>query len=298
MASAQNRLLFTALFVLFSHTLLASGTISQELAAKVSEIFPPGTSQGQILALFGDPELANNVKGIVVWRYVSGDKYVLFGFVDGKLDTAVVVPRVAARAPLPAPALVPAPVPVTASVPVALNTWRPFYETTGSVLLENIGHSEEEVFDAWAKVGLPAEQIKCETDTAQPTIRLCTIDTTSLDWKTVAPPESSASLFILAFEDGRFRSSFHAIRFPDDGICKKVHADIRAVFAKSFDKPAERLGWWKRKTSSLLLPMASIAEGATWEDGERMASVTRGTVGTSSSQSPAILVVIGEKDSE
>jgi hypothetical protein len=74
--------------------------------------------------------------------------------------------------------------------------------------------------------------------------------------------------------------------------------DATIIAAAMFQKPAEDLGFWRRKLSSMIIPLASIAESAKWEEGMIMSAVARGTISMAGKQIPALIVVVSEKEND
>lgn len=274
----------------------AKGVISQALVPNLSTIFPNGSKPEQIRALCGDPEYINETKEFTVWRYLSGDDFILFAFEKGTGGLAEIGQRPIHKAKA-ADAIV-ATSKRASEAPRAQMTWKDFYSKPGRSAVAEIGASREAVLDAFATIGVPRSIVGCEADRSQPSVTTCTVDTTTEAWKHAAPPGAVDSLFILLFQDDRFRGSLLLISCADVGSCVARQTEVRAALAAAFNRPAEPLGWWKRKTTSMLLPLAWIAEGARWEDESRIGSVLRGTFGPPSAQVPALLVYAGEKDVE
>jgi hypothetical protein len=274
------------------------GMIAPELAEKLSAIFPMGTMPEQVRALCGDPELVNQFSpSIVVWRYVSGNDYVLFSFENERLAGFKKLPRPAAaerKLEVEAPSVTPSSLPRTAAKEVERTTWKTFYGERGAAFGARIGSARATVFEALLSYGLGSDEMKCETDSSH--IETCTVEPNSIAWQRLDPSGQKSSMFLLMFEDDRLRAAMHVISYRDEATTTEAQAEIRTALAAAFQKPAQRLGFWRRKISSMLLPMASVAEAARWEHESVMSLVVRGKLDGPDGELPTLLVIVAEKD--
>lgn len=274
----------------------SSGVIAPELVAKLSTIFPVGSRPDQVKALCGEPELVNHFSStIVVWRYVSGDNYVLFSFENGRLAAFKSLRRPPSGEASQETKLPPSPAAIPSATAKNLDrkTWKETYGQRGVALGAEIGSSRATALGALSSNGLKPAEMTCETDSSH--VETCSVAPESVTWQQL-DPSGQTSLLLLMFEDDRLRGVVHVIFYTDGSALARDQKEIRATFAAAFRKPAQKLGFWRRKISSLLLPMASVAEGVRWEHESVMALVVQGKIDGPTGQMPALLVIVAEKD--
>ena len=177
-----------------------------------------------------------------------------------------------------------------------LPDWKTFYDRAGDVLVRNLGRDEEDVRAALAEIGFPSEELICESDAAPRASRTCSLRPTSARWYRMKPSDTLDSTFLLNFRDGRLLMSVHIIRFNEERASMDGETSMRDVFDRLFDKPPQRLGRWRRRITSALVPMAGIAEAWQWEGREEVAGVTRGTIGPPETEKPALVVSIRRRE--
>jgi hypothetical protein len=189
----------------------------------------------------------------------------------------------------PAPAATPA----AAAKKLDRKTWKQTYGERGVALGAEIGSARGTALEALSSNGLRPAEMTCETDSSH--VETCSVAPESLTWQQL-DPSGQTSLLLLMFEDDRLRGVVHVIFYTDGSDLARDQGEIRATFAAAFRKPAQKLGFWRRKISSLLLPMASVAEGVRWEHESVMALVVQGKIDGPTGQMPALLVIVAEKD--
>lgn len=295
------------------------GSIAPELADKIPAIFPVGSKPEQVRALCGDPEFINQFSPtIVVWRYVSGEKYVLFSFENATLAAVALRPRVAAKTAGEQPLGlkgISRPTPATTSGPLAdtavahsqrpRETWRTSYSERDVVLGAKVGSPLAAVREALAARGLPGSVIECDPEPNERNEVICGVDPLSEEWREITPTPGPVSIFMLMFEDDRLRAASLLSYYGETRDAIVAQRQARAALASVFQKPAKNMGFFRRKLGSMLMPGMSINEFVSWETETGSGAVLRGRASypdpqnntqAPSEEKPVLLVIVGEPE--
>lgn len=283
-------LLLSLLLLTVTPALAGTGVIEPELAAKLQSIFAPGSKPAQVTALCGEPEYAREFStGITVWRYTSGEQYVMFAFVNGSLSQIEFLPRqVSPPGGKPAEAQ---PQPSNSQI----IGWKPVFREPDSIFGIRLGASQTAALEILATLG--AKDVTCERDQTKSTITLCTVQRLPPTWRMSADTGSNPPLIMFTFEDDRLRTAVFVISC-DEKDCADPNTDLRAAFASAFDKPGKPIGRFRRSNAGAFPVLGSVFEATRWETERVESIISRGTIDITETPIPALVVTISEKDYE
>lgn len=175
--------------------------------------------------------------------------------------------------------------------------WSRAYPAPGQVFFMRLGDKRERVMADLKAKGVIFEGVgknsTCERDR---NTEQCTVNTNTQEWAALrgGPSNGFDESFVIAFVDDHLGGFIHFMGLDSTVDVPATYSAIRATFTDSFGKPAEQLGFWRRKFASALLPGGSIEDGCSWtkDNSVSVVALFKAKIGR------AILVAVSEKPTE
>lgn len=175
------------------------------------------------------------------------------------------------------PAEPPAPRQVPSSPPPPVDPWRRYYVNPDQLLVDS---------------GFDANDLTCGSTGATDTT--CDVKTDSRTWRRVVPARGDIDpdLFTMMFKDDRLIAILHLLSFEKVGDAQKIYAAARVGAGGAFNRPAEELGFVRRRLASALIPGMALKSGASWQTDEVSAAMMM----LEAKGGGAVMLVYGEKE--
>lgn len=148
--------------------------------------------------------------------------------------------------------------------------WESAYPAAGQVFFIRIGDTREQFVATLGENGFsvdgPAPNVTCSRGTPKVNTEDCEFRTGDPAWKHLGGNTfSSDEKFSVILEDDRVNTIVHIIELDFAGETPQAYAGVRGALAKAYDRPAEKLGFFRRRFASALVPGAAILDGASWK---------------------------------